>query len=518
MAKLFDTAHLDERLMASLSGDEASWVYNGLDCCITAEIFNELDDQLQSEPECVQETYATALAKHAPIMEMSLRGIRIELNARNETVRLLQAQLRGLDEKFQRIMREVFDTELNWNSPTQVKNLFYGMLGIKEVRKRNANGNYVATVNRETLESFQIYHYARPLAAFVLTMRDISKAISFLKTELDPDNRIRTNYNIAGTNTGRLSSSAFDFGTGTNLQNVDRSFRYPFVPDPGMYFVNIDLEQADARNVAARIWQLFYESHGPEFAGGFLDAAESGDLHTAVCRMAWDELDWPDDPAEWRAVADQTAYREKSYRDLAKALGHGTNYFGTPRTMAKHTHTERKIIEEFQRKYFKAFPGIPAWHEWVINEIKSHGTLYNLFGRRRMFFGRGSDASTHRKAIAYDPQSSTGEQIDRGLLAVWQRFDQDEVQLLAQVHDSILFQVPFKRAEELIPKVLDTMKVELTLAGGRKFSVPLEAKTGWNWGDFDKRKPDKNPHGLREWKGSEERRRPSPKRRLTDYL
>ena len=518
MAKLFDTAHLDERLMASLSGNEASWIYNGLDCCITAEIFNELDSQLQSEPESVRETYQTALAKHAPIMEMSLRGVRIDESARQETLRALRHQLKTLDAKFQRIMREVWDTELNWNSPVQVKNLFYGMLGLKEIRKRNANGQYVSTVNREALEYFQIYHYARPLAAFVLTLRDIAKAISFLKTEIDTDSRIRTNYNIAGTNTGRLSSSAFDFGTGTNLQNVDRNFRYPFVPDPGMYFVNIDLEQADARNVAARIWQCFYDSHGEAFAGKYLDAAESGDLHTFVCRMAWTELEWPEEQSGWRAIADQTAYRDKSYRDLAKALGHGTNYFGTPRTMAKHTHTERKIIEDFQQKYFAAFPGIPAWHEWVINEIKSHGTLYNLFGRRRMFFGRGNDASTHRKAIAYDPQSTTGEQIDRGLLAVWRRFDQDDVQLLAQVHDSILFQVPFRRAEELIPAVLETMKVEIELKGGRMFSVPLEAKTGWNWGDFDKRNPNKNPHGLKGWKGSEERKRPSPKRRFTDYL
>lgn len=515
MVKIFDTAHLDERLMTSLTGNEASWIYNGLDCCITAEIFRELDDQLQSEPANVQETYATALAKHAPIMEMSLRGVRIDESARQQTILTMQDQLRSLDRKFQRIMQEVWDTELNWNSPAQVKNLFYGMLGIKEVRKRNANGHYVATVNRETLESFQIYHYARPLAAMVLAMRDISKAVSFLKTELDPDNRIRTNYNIAGTNTGRLSSSAFDFGTGTNLQNVNRNFRYPFVPDAGKYFVNIDLEQADARNVGARIWQCFYESHGEAFAGAYLDACESGDLHTQVCYMAWPELDWPDDPKERRPIAEQIAHRSDSYRQLAKKLGHGTNYYGTPRTMAKHTHTERKIIEDFQQKYFTAFPGIPAWHEWVIEQVKTTGTLHNLFGRRRMFFGRGGDATTHRKAIAYDPQSSTGEQIDRGLLAVWRRYKPDQVQLLAQVHDSILFQIPFRQAEEIIPQVLETMKVEIELKGGRRFSVPLEAKTGWNWGDFDK---DKNPHGLDKWRGTESRQRPSPKRRFTDYL
>ena len=149
-----------------------------------------------------------------------------------------------------------------------------------------------------------------------------------------------------------------------------------------------------------------------------------------------------------------------------------------------------------------------------------------------MFFGRGQDATTHRKAIAYAPQSMTGEEIDRGLLAVWRKYPQ--VQLLNQVHDSILFQVPFSEASDLIPRVLDTMKVELTLKGGRKFAVPLEAAGGWNWGyatfwtkaDYEQGKIAEsrigeirdNIYGLTKWTGKEKRERPSPRRRLNDYL
>lgn len=107
----------------------------------------------------------------------------------------------------------------------------------------------------------------------------------------------------------------------------------------------------------------------------------------------------------------------------------------------------------------------------------------------------------------------TGEEIDRGLLQVWRAYPQ--VQLLNQVHDSILLQLPVSEAEELVPKILDVMKVELTLKGGRKFSVPLDAQGGWNWGKFD---PNKNPYGLRDWAGKEDREKPNPRRRLKDYL
>jgi len=212
------------------------------------------------------------LAKLAPIMEMSMRGTYIDEQARQTTIVDLEKELAALDGRFQRIMVEVFEGPRNWRSPTQMKGLFYTTLKIKEVRKRNAKGQWVATINKEALESFHKYLMARPLAKYVTLMRDLHKQLGFLKTEIDSDHRIRATYNLAGTNTGRLASSMSEFGTGTNLQNVNRKLRYPFTADPGMYMVNIDLEQSDSRNVGAICWNLFFEEHGPEYAGSYLDA------------------------------------------------------------------------------------------------------------------------------------------------------------------------------------------------------------------------------------------------------
>jgi len=511
--KVFDTSHLDEKLMAKLSANEASWIYNGLDCCVTAEIFNKLTELIEADLPNVKATYNASCAKLAPIMEMSIRGTYIDEGARQQTIKELEKDLASLDAKFQRIMEEVFDTRINWRSPLQLKQLFYARLQLKEIKKRNAKGQFMPTVNREALEFFDRYLYARPLARMILVLRDLHKQLSFLKTEIDRDQRIRTSYNIAGTNTGRLASSMSDFGTGTNLQNVNRKLRYPFTADPGMYMVNVDLEQADGRNVGAICWELFHDELGPEVAGAYLDACESGDLHTTVCRMTWDELDWPLDESEWKSFCDGLiAHGQDSYRQLAKKLGHGTNYYGTPRTMGKHTHVPTKIIEEFQKRYFAKFICIQKWHKRVISEVTDTGTITTLFGRRRMFFGRANDASTHRKAIAYAPQSMTGEEIDRGLLQVWRAFPQ--VQLLNQVHDSILFQVPYREKDELIPQILKTMQVSLELTGGRIFTVPLDAAGGWNWGYASKT----NIYGLKTWTGKEERDAPNPRNRLRDYL
>jgi DNA polymerase-1 len=511
----FDTALLDHKTMRQLSDDAAANIYNGLDCCVTLEIYEVLMAELADEIPEVQYTYEMAMAKQAPILEMSMRGILVDEASRKESVAFLEAQQQACNARFQRILTEVFDHGLNAQSPVQLKTFFYGELGIKEIKKRNTKGVWAATTNDEALRQLMMHPIAEVFARYVLTLRSLSKKLSFLRTEIDSDHRIRANFNVAGTNTGRLSSAFNDFGTGTNLQNIDTELRYPFIADPKRVLVNTDLEQADARNVGAIIWNTFLDQVGAEQAGAYLDACESGDLHTTVCRMSWVDLAWPEDRAGWRAIADSKADGEESYRQRAKKLGHGTNYYGQPQTMAKHTHTRRAVIEDFQRAYFRAFPLIPEWHKHTITAVKTSGVITTLYGRRRNFFGRGDASSTWREAIAYAPQSMTGHQIDMGLLNLWR--NKPEAELLAQVHDSILFQVPWHNHQTHVEQALELLRYETELKGGRRFFVPLGCKTGWNWGDYDKKQPENNPFGVKDWSG-EETRKPPAFKRLSDYL
>ena len=512
MARIIDTALLSpegypdaDGRIRSLSENHNDWVYNGLDCAVTLEIRNTLLQQLDP---ITRKTYNFSLALQGPIFEMSLRGLLVDKARRAEVLAKYRNQLMQIGTQLDAIINDGIGLSLNWRSNAQLKKLFYDVMSLPPVRKRDANGAMSPTVNREALEKLTQYMMAEPLCNRILLLRDIDKKRSFLETELDADSRMRSNYNIAGTNTGRLSSAVSDFGTGTNSQNVDRDLRSVFVADKGMKLGNLDLEQADARNVGAINWNLFVGSHGEDFAGAYLNACESGDLHTTVCRMAWHDLNWADDAKANKVVAEAIAYRNDSYRQLAKKLGHGTNYYGTPPTMARHTKVDRKIIEEFQARYFRGFPAIPAWHEWVKSELKSTHQLTTLMGRRRSFFGRAEEASTLREAIAFAPQSMTADEVDTGLLRL---FRANRVQLLAQVHDSILIQYPEEQEDEIIPWAIDLMKVTIPLTKGREFHVPVDAKVGWNWGDTTFEKDGKtvkeNPDGLMKYKGHDPRKR-----------
>jgi DNA polymerase-1 len=482
-----------------LSRNEKDWVYNGLDCCVTQEILEALLPQVDN---LAANTYSFSRDLQAPILEMAMRGLLVNQRRRGEVLNLFRSRIATLSDQLTEIVREGIGVpvenkkeggklKLWWRSPGQLKNLLYDVMQLPVQRKRNAQGHMAPSTNRESIEKLSYHFYAEPICLHLLALRDLDKKRMFLETEIDPDGRMRSSFNIAGTNTGRLASSMSDFGSGTNLQNVDRDLRSIFIADPGMKFANLDLEQADARNLGALCWTQFRQSHGEAFAGAFLDLCESGDLHTSVCRMARPHLPWTGDPKADRAIADQLYYRNYSYRDLDKRLGHGSNYLGSPRTMAKHARVPTAEVETFQRNYFRNLPCIPAYHSYVRQELQDYGQLTTLFGRRRFFFCRRKDDST---------QSMTAEEINKGMLEVWRA---NKVQLLVQVHDSILFQFPEELEDEIVPWALNTLRIPLDLAGGRNFVVPTEAKVGWNWGDFSK----DNPDGLVKWKGGDDRKR-----------
>ena len=272
-----------------------------------------------------------------------------------------------------------------------------------------------------------------------------------------------------------------------------------------MKFAYIDLEQAESRLVGAIEWNLFHD-------GTYLDAAESGDLHTAVCRLAWEALPWTGDLSADRRTAEQPFYRQHSYRHMAKVLGHGTNYNGQPWTMAKHTKLEQPIIKAFQEKYFTAFPAHKLWHTQVASDLFRDGYLVSLSGRRRWFFGRRTDSATIREAIAFDPQGSVGDALNQGMLQVWRL---GIAELLLQVHDAILIQYDEQREAEIVPRVLDAIIVPMALRHGRTLTIPADARVGWNWSNAS----EDNPDGLVAYRGADTRtRRTNPKSSRLDYI
>jgi DNA polymerase-1 len=481
--KIINTDAIDPQ---SLKAHERDWVYNGLDCCVTLEVLDVLLPQLDPHTAA---TYQFSRDLQGPCLEMSLRGVRVDGYRKSKVIEAFLDQLEVLEERLERIVNEgVGMPYFNWRSYPDLQDLFYRRLGLPAVRKKGR-----VTVDRGALEKLQGYVVAAPIIKHMTAMRDLHMKISKLKSGVDRDGRIRASYNIAGTSTGRLSSSFNQFGSGTNLQNVEESLRTIFIADEGMKLAKFDAKQGESFCVGAIEWNLFGDPT-------YLNACESGDLHTYVSRLCEPKLGWTGNLREDRAIAERPYYRHHSLRKLCKSIGHGTNYRGGPKTLSALYKIDIPAIAKFQGMYFKTFPAHQRWHANVAQRLRDDGYIISLSGRKRWFFGRRTEDDTIREAIAFDPQCTLTDVVNRAMLRIWER---GIARIYMQDHDALTYQYPEELEDEIIPKIFALLKEEIPLKNGRTLEIGYDCRVGWNKGEFSK----ENPEGLKEYNGHDRRER-----------
>lgn len=484
----------DEVDRDSLTQWEKDQMYNGLDVCVTHEVLGVLLPQLDN---LTRSTYEFEKALQGPVLEMKIRGVLVDQVRREE---VLEEYDRGLDilkANLQKFVGEVWGFwDYNPASTKQTQELLYKVIGLPVQYKRRR-----PTTERAALEKLSQYPVAQPICYHLMAIADIAKKMSFLQTDIDKDGRIRTSYNIAGTETGRFSSSVTEFGTGSNLQNIEDLLRQVLIADPGMKMAYFDAEQGESRVVGAIEYNLFEDAR-------YLDACEDGDLHTTVAKLCWPDMHWVGEIKADKELAEQPYYRHYSRRFMCKKLGHGSNYGGQARTLAGQAKVEVGVVEEFQNQYFEAFPAHREWHEWVNRTIRRDKKLVHLTGRRRHFLGRVESDETLRAAIASDPQGSLADIVNSGMLQVWKL---RLCHLLLQMHDAIVVQYPEKKEDEVIPQVIRAISFPIELRNRRNFIIPYGCKTGWNFGSFTAT----NQEGLKDYKPGDKRKR-APIRSILD--
>ena len=237
-----------------------------------------------------------------------------------------------------------------------------------------------------------------------------------------------------------------------------------FIPDAGHIIVDCDLSGADAQVVAA-------EARDADL----LDAFSRGlAIHVKNARDVF--------PAKVKGWSDEaikdTNHPNGIYYNCKRAV-HGTNYGGKPPAIAAATGWSVSEAESFQRNWFGLHPGIFQWHRRTEQDLASTRTISNAFGFRRVYFDRVE--SLLPEALAWVPQSTVAIVTNHAALRLYAQVL--FVELLLQVHDSLVFQLPMSRKREL-PNLLELMKVEipydppLTIPWGMKSSTR-------SWGDCE---------------------------------
>jgi DNA polymerase I-like protein with 3'-5' exonuclease and polymerase domains len=162
-------------------------------------------------------------------------------------------------------------------------------------------------------------------------------------------------------------------------------------------------------------------------------------------------------------------------RQMAKTWVHGTDYGGSPRTMAINCGILVKDAERMQARWFEAHPGIRSWQLHTEAQLHSKHYVENRYGYRRFFFERIEGLLP--EALAWIPQSTVAITINK----IWQNIYNllPEVQVLLQVHDSLAGQFPATFNQQ---RLIDTARVEIPYAD--PLVIPVGLKTSpISWGD-----------------------------------
>jgi DNA polymerase-1 len=352
----------------------------------------------------------------------------------------------------------------NINSPKQLGEVLFNEMGIKPLKKTKTG----FSTSVEVLEQLADEH---EIAAEVLEFRSAAKLRSTyaegLQELISEDGRVHTTFNQTVTATGRLSS------TDPNLQNIPvrtdmgRKLRKAFWASEsvgGNVLLAADYSQIELR-VLADI------SDDKVLQQSFFD---NEDIHA---RTAAEVFGVP--------ISEVTPWQRRSAKAVNFGIVYGISDFG----LAKDLGISRSEAGEYINAYLQRYDGVRRYMSEIVESGRSAGFVQTLCGRKRWLpdlnnrnFNLRSFAE--RTALNTPIQGTAADIIKIAMLRVDNMLRERGMksQMLLQVHDELIFDVPKDELEQLAALVREGMEGAFAL----KVPLVVDVKVGENWYDMEK--------------------------------
>jgi DNA polymerase-1 len=437
---------------ASIAPD-AALQYAAEDADITLRLWHMLKPRLAGSG--LASVYERLERPLIPVLaEMESRGITVEstILARmsNDFARRMAA--------YQSEIHTLADGEFNIASPKQLGEILFDKMGLAGGKKAKT-GAY--STSADVLE--ELAANGVEIAAKVLEWRQLAKlkstyADALVDSILPETGRVHTSFSMVGASTGRLSSSD------PNIQNIPirtaegRQIRTAFVAAPGCKLISADYSQIELRLVAHVAGEA-----------SMIDAFKAGvDIHartaSEVFGIPLDDLD-------------------SETRRRAKAINFGIIYGISAFGLARQLSIPQSESRDYINAYFEKFPNIKAYMERTKTEAREDGYVETLFGRRIHISGFTASnpamrGFAERQAINAPIQGTAADIIKRAMIRLPQQMTEKAVpaDMLLQVHDELIFEVPDGRVDDATAIIIEVM--ETAAAPVLDLAVPLVVEAG----------------------------------------
>ncbi|MCK1391777.1 DNA polymerase I [Bradyrhizobium sp. 1] len=405
----------------------------------------------------VYETLERPLA--SVLARMERRGISID----RQVLSRLSGDFAQTAARVEAEIQQIAGEPVNVGSPKQIGDILFGKMGLSGGTKTKTGAwSTTAQVLDELAEQ------GHDLPKKILEWRQVSKLKSTytdaLPTYVNPQtHRVHTTYALAATTTGRLSSNE------PNLQNIPvrtedgRKIRRAFIATSGHKLVSADYSQIELR-LLAEIADI------PVLKQAFKDGL---DIHAMTA-------------SEMFGVPIEGMPSE--VRRRAKAINFGIIYGISAFGLANQLGIGREEASAYIKKYFERFPGIRAYMDETRDFCRSHGYVTTLFGRKMHYPDiKASNASVRafneRAAINARLQGTAADIIRRAMTRVEDALSEKKLsaQMLLQVHDELIFEVPDAEVAATLPVVQHVMQDAPFPAVLLSVPLHVDARAANNW-------------------------------------
>lgn len=490
--------------------DEQFLRYSALDSACMMEIHNKFWEDVHDQG--YDRTYQMTLDLLPVLAFMQTRGMKVNHALLAET----KKEVLAAAEVKQQELDSLVGHKLNVNSPKACANYFYVELGLPAIISTKTKRVTTDDMAMQRLVRGKAGQPSLRQAKLVQEIRGLEKLYgTYLDITFDADDRMRGAYNPRGTKFGRLSSGKTIFNTGMNFQNLPPEFKKFLVADDDYILVEVDKRQAEWVIVA------YFANDA-----NMIQAIEQGkDVHAYTASLMFDlpmdVIAYENDIVGHSTSQEQLhtlrmddellqkVYTPKwirgmSLRQCGKKSNHGLNYDEGYMNFALLNEMEPSEAKKIVNLYHEIYPGIRKSYEVIKRQLQKDRTLTNCFGRKVRFMGEwGNDL--WKSSYSMIPQSTVVDSLNQGMVKIYNDRSitiERNVDILAQVHDSILMQVPISVAknrdlfETYMQKVYDYTSPTLSY-NGNDFKIATDAKIGFNWGGKHK---VHNVEGMRDYK------------------
>lgn len=466
----------DDRMLGA-HDPNVLYSYNGRDCCCTMELLQPMLNEVKPIP---LQHYQFNVSLLDPVLFAQLRGLKFD----STTAASMKAEITSEIASEQTKLNLIAGKEINPASTKQVPELLYNQLKLPtqykvdpETKERRVTTDYEALLKLRKKSPHEAVEC-------MIKLRNLLKKVQYVQMPVDTDGRIRSSFQICGTETGRMSSSTSSTGSGLNLQTIPDDIRRLIIKDDDYKeMFQVDLRGADGWTVACHA-----AAHGdPTMLEDLRYGLKPAKLLTLAMRKG--EGIYHFDRAKLHELSREVGGNEQWDYFCSKKVQHGSSY-GMQVPMMRlqiFQESEGKVdptpaeTSRMQAMFYLRYPGIKRWQDWVKRQLLEKGQLISPSGNVRKFFGRKDSHDTFKEALAQEPQNTTGFVTNMAMKKLWNKMEQGvEVEVLLQVHDAILGQ---HRLENIVPLVIECFNNPVKIAG-IEVTIPFELKVGPNWGEM----------------------------------